>query len=138
MSLVCGAGDRDAALLEGREVEGKVTESSGEEELEVGESGDEIPWKWGPLSHGGCWSVDVELFSGVTLTDDSEGLKTLHEFSLDFLRRVWVAIWQESVLEEGDLIFGGVKSLELGLRYPLVIIEDRDLNWLHVDDERFF
>lgn len=66
---------------------------------------------------------------GNVRTDHGKGLEPPNQLVLDMLRRVWVVVRQQGVLEERDLVLGRVEGLEFGLGYPLVVIEDRNLDW---------
>jgi hypothetical protein len=59
-------------------------------------------------------------------TDDGKRLEPGDQFVLDILRRVGVVVRGQRVLEEGDGVLGGVQGPELGLGYPLVVVEDCD------------
>jgi hypothetical protein len=45
-----------------------------------------------------------------------------------------VVVRAQRVLEEGDVVLGGVEGPELGLGYPLVVVEDGDLDGGHGGD----
>jgi hypothetical protein len=61
-------------------------------------------------------------------TDHGEGLQAGDQLVLDILRRVGVIVREERVLEEGDVVLGGVQSSELGLGYALVVVQDGDFD----------